>query len=68
MLKTHIRKVCMARGLTMSQLAKEAGVSAGALSNWANGKTKPHSRTVPRLAAALGLEVDALIRMLGVGP
>lgn len=68
MLKQHVTKVCMSRGITFTQFAQEAGVSAGALSNWINGKTKPRNRTVPRLAAALGVDVDALIRMLGVGP
>lgn len=50
-----------ALGLTQDQLAKQLGVTQGAVAQWENGMTHPAFYMLPRLASALGVTVDELI-------
>jgi transcriptional regulator with XRE-family HTH domain len=51
-------------GLTVSQLAENAGVSKGMLSKIENGLSSPSLATLARLAAALSVPVTAFFRGL----
>lgn len=48
-------------GLTQSQLAQTLNVSFQAVSRWENGLAYPDIELLPKLAAALGTSVDALL-------
>ena len=64
MLKQHVKMVCLQRGITMAQLADEAGVSLGSLSLWVRGKAMPRAKVVPKVASVLGLTPAELVGML----
>jgi transcriptional regulator with XRE-family HTH domain len=54
---------------TQVRLAEEAGVSPTTVSGIENGKiSRPHFGTIRKLAAALGVEPEALLPRPGVGP
>jgi transcriptional regulator with XRE-family HTH domain len=58
----RIREVRNARGWTLDQLAKEAGLTKGFLSQVENGKApRPSGRVLLLLARALGASVDWLL-------
>ena len=67
MLKDHVKKLCMLRGINMEQVARECGISKGSLSTMINGHAMPQSRRVPQIASALGLTPAELVDML-MGP
>jgi len=48
------------KGLTISQLAKEVGISNGMLSKIENGQTAPSLQTLKALSQALGVPLTAL--------
>ena len=48
-------------GLTQNQLAKSLNISFQAVSKWENGTAYPDIEMLPKLAAALGTTVDALL-------
>ena len=45
----------------MSQFYAESGLSSGAMSQWATGKTSPRQTTVAMVAAYLGTTVEYLM-------
>ena len=53
---------------TVHQLAREAGVSAGLLSKIERGLGNPSFKTLQRLAAALDLQIGALVEAATVEP
>ena len=50
-----------ARGLTQQMLAERLDITYQAVSRWENGITCPDIELLPRLAAVLGLSIDALL-------
>lgn len=48
------------KGLTVSELAEQAGITLAAMSRIINGHTHPYQRTQHRIARALGCRVEAL--------
>lgn len=50
-----------ARGLTQMALAERVGVKGGSVAGWEVGKAAPSRETLPRVADALGVSVDALL-------
>ena len=52
-------------GLSQAQLGEKAGVSNKAVSKWENGRAKPGLDTAEKLAEALGVSVDDLLRSPG---
>lgn len=48
-------------GLTQNQLAKSLNISFQSVSKWENGASYPDIEMLPKLAAALGTTVDALL-------
>jgi transcriptional regulator with XRE-family HTH domain len=51
---TRLQELRQAAGLSQSQLARAAGVSAGALRNWEQGRGRMLATAAFRLARALG--------------
>ncbi len=49
------------RGLTQEELAQSLGVSAQAVSKWETDNSCPDIMLLPKLAAELGVSVDALL-------
>lgn len=53
------RKIC---GLSQKALAEMLGVTDKAVSKWENGSAKPKSELIAKIAAALGVSSDELLR------
>ncbi len=51
------------RGLSQSELAELLGVTDKAVSKWENGRAKPTTNVLRTLAAALGTDVETLLRI-----
>jgi len=60
MIGEEIRRRRREKGLTVAQLAKNAGMAQSAVSQIETGKRSPHSASVIKLAAALECEVAQL--------
>jgi transcriptional regulator with XRE-family HTH domain len=57
-----LRALREAAGLSQDQLAQAAGVPVGTLRNWEYGRREPLLSAAGRLAAALGVSVDELLK------
>lgn len=60
-LHQRLRRLREAAGLTQSELAKAAGVSRNAVSQWEAGVTQPSARRLMSVAKALKTQVDDLL-------
>lgn len=60
-LGSRIQQLRKQRGWTLDQLAGEAGVTKGFLSQVENGKTQPTGKVLLRIARALGASTDWLL-------
>lgn len=49
------------RGITPYKVAKEAGVTQTALSNWKSGKSTPTTKTLQKVADYFGVTIDFLM-------
>lgn len=49
------------KGLTSYKVAKDAGVTQTALSNWKSGKSTPTTKTLQKIADYLGVTIDYLM-------
>ncbi len=58
----NVRQIRAARGLSQETLAVDAGVAAPYLSGIERGTVNPTVDVLDRLAGALGVEIDALLR------
>lgn len=61
-----IRRLRSAQGLTLSEVAERAKISAAMLSRLETGAVSPSLETVAAVAAALGADLPTLFRGLGV--
>ena len=61
-LSTRIRAARIAAGLTQAALGEALGVSHTQIARWETGRAEPRIAALLKLAAALGVEVDSLIR------
>jgi len=61
MLHKRIRKLRLAKGMTLQQVGDVFGISASSVSNWEKGVNLPDSRKLSKLAAVLGTTVDSLV-------
>ena len=62
----NVRSLRVARGLSQEELAVDAGVAAPYLSRIENGSVNPTVAVLDRLARALDVEVDLLLRAVDV--
>lgn len=56
-----IREFRSVRGLRQEDLAEATGVTQAAVSEWESGKSRPATDKLVKLAAVLGVTVDALL-------
>ena len=57
----NMRELRKQRGLTMKELGKAVGVAESTISLYETGKHEPDILTMQRIAAVLGVSVDALL-------
>lgn len=55
-------KLFESRGLTFAELEKKSGFHHDSLKSWRNGRRCPHPNNISRLAAALGVQPEELIK------
>lgn len=57
-----LREIRKAKGMTQEQLAKASGIHRITIAKYEAGKVDPKTENAERLAAALGVTVDDLIK------
>jgi len=58
----NLKRIRTEKSISQSDIANSLGVSRGFISNIENGKTNPTLATIARLAKAVGVSVDELLR------
>ncbi|MGM1047635.1 MAG: helix-turn-helix domain-containing protein [Bacillota bacterium] len=61
-IEENIQKMIAEKGWTIYRLAKESNVAVSALYNMGKKKQGPNAETLVKLADALGVTVDELVR------
>jgi transcriptional regulator with XRE-family HTH domain len=56
------------RQWTRAELARQTGVSATSISDWANGKKLPDAESADKLAEALRVDRDVVLDLVGIRP
>ncbi len=64
---TWLRARRRERGLSLAELAASLGLSTVTLQNWSTGRRRPHPASRPGLARALGVTVEEVERIMGLG-
>lgn len=58
----NLKRLRTKKGITQGDIARSLGVSRGFVSNIENGKTNPTLATIARLAKAIGVSTDELLK------
>lgn len=58
----NLKRIRTEKGLSQTDIAKSLGVSRGFVSNIENGKRNPTLSTITRLASAVGVTTDELLK------
>ena len=58
----NLRRLMARQGLTLGELADRSGLNLRTLKSLLRAETRPHGRTLQRLAAGLGVPVDELFQ------
>jgi transcriptional regulator with XRE-family HTH domain len=58
----NLKMIRTKKGISQGDIARSLGVSRGYISNIENGKTNPTLATIVRLASALGVKSDELLK------
>lgn len=61
-LGNNLKRLRTKKGITQGDIARSLGVSRGFVSNIENGKTNPTLATIARLANAIGVTSDELLK------
>lgn len=56
----NVREICMEKGISISSVEKEAGISNGSIRKW--NESSPTISNLKSVANVLGVTVDVLIR------
>lgn len=59
-LSSQLRGIMRVRGITLSELSRETGISIGTLSRVVSGKRMPGFATIAAVARALDVDLDDL--------
>ena len=59
---TNIKSIRESKGLTQKQLADKIGTTQPCVCNWESGTSDPRTADLPRIADALGVSIDELVR------
>jgi transcriptional regulator with XRE-family HTH domain len=65
---TNLRRLMARDGLTYDDVVAATGLDERTLRGLVRGASNPHARTLHKLAAGLGVEVDELFRPIGDSP
>ena len=60
--RSELEKIRTKKGISQGDIAKELGVSRGFISTIENGKTNPTLATIAKLAKAVGVSVNDLLK------
>lgn len=60
----NLKQIRIQKGMTQGDIVRALGVSRSFVSNIENGKTNPTLSTIKRIADALGVSVDRLLKKL----
>lgn len=58
----NLKRIRTEKGFSQTDIAKSLGVSRGFVSNIENGKRNPTLSTITRLASAVGVTTDELLK------
>jgi len=58
----NLKKIRTKKGISQGDIARDFGVSRGFISTIENGKTNPTLATIAKLAKAVGVSVDELLK------
>lgn len=58
----NLKKIRTKKGISQGDIARTLDVSRGYISNIENGKTNPTLATISRLAKAVGVSIDELMK------
>jgi len=61
-LGNNLKRIRTEKNISQGDIARELGVSRGFVSNLENGKTNPTLATISRVADALGVSTDELLK------
>ena len=61
-LGNNLKKIRTSKGITQGDIARSLEVGRGYISNVENGKTNPTLSTISKLAKALGVTTDELLK------
>ena len=59
---SNLRRLMARSGVTLEQVVEASGLSERTVKGVLGGKSKPHARTLHRLAAGLGVSADELFQ------
>lgn len=62
MLSDNIKKLCAARGITIAELERAAGIGNGVIARWGTEYRSPRLEGVCKVADYFGVTVDDLLR------
>ncbi len=58
----NLRRIRTKKAISQTRIAKELGIDRAFISNIENGKTNPTLSTIAKLAKAVGVSIDELIK------
>lgn len=58
----NLKRIRTKKNISQGDIARDLGVSRGYISNVENGKTNPTLATISRLAKAVGVSIDELMK------
>jgi transcriptional regulator with XRE-family HTH domain len=58
----NLKKIRTAKGISQGDISRELEVSRGFVSNIENGKTNPTLSTISKLAKAIGISTNELLK------
>lgn len=58
----RIKELCRCEGITQKQLAELAGLTEASISRIVNGNREPRANSIVKLADALGVTTDCLLK------
>ena len=58
----NLKKIRMSKGITQGDISRALEVGRGYISNIENGKTNPTLATIAKLAKAVGVSVNELLK------
>ncbi len=61
-LGNNLKRIRTEKNISQGDIARELGVSRGFVSNLENGKTNPTLATISRVADAIGVSTDELLK------